>query len=185
MPAFGNYYFVVEYSAPYPTLSGRYYWTNCYYFLYDASTPSFLHQVFILQDRSIVAVASGVTRERYRVYNVLDRTTPEVDVVNPQPGFRDSPFVLESAVRVESRTQTGGIWYKRLRGLFSAQEMGNGVLDPAVIDYLQTFYIFGLSSDVVLTNVKLDPCTDLTISTRVRPWQLRRGTIRRARTVLQ
>jgi len=185
MPAFGNYYFEVEYSAAADTDSGRYYWTCTYYFLYDATTPSFLHQVFILQDRSIVAVASDVIRERYRVFNVLDRVTPEVDVVNPQPGFRAVTSTLINAVRVESRTEDGGRWYKCLRGLLTNHDIINGRVSAAVIDYLQTFYIFGMESDVALTNYKLSRTTSLVISDRVQGWQLRRGTIRKGRPVLR
>jgi hypothetical protein len=180
-----NFVFEVEYSAPYGPAPTRYYWTNSYWFVVDGSTPSFNHQVFILQDRSIVAVASDVTRERYRVFNALDRVTPVVDVVNPQPGFRSVVSTLLNAVRVESVTEDGGRWYKRLRGLLTEHDCVNGQLSASVINYLQTFYIFGLSSDVVLTNYRGSRCGDLVISPRARMWQLRTGTKRRARRVLR
>jgi len=185
MPAIGNYYFEVEYSAPADTDSGRYYWTNTYYFRYDGGTPAFNHQVFILQDRSIVAVAWDVIRERYRVFNALDRVTPEVDVVNPQPGFRAVVSTLINAVRVESRTEDGGRWYKRLRGLLTEHDIINGKVSAAAISYLQTFYVFGLDSDVALTNYRGSRTTGLVVNDRVRGWQLRRGTKRRARRVLR
>jgi len=185
MPAIGNYYFEVEYSAPADTDSGRYYWTNTYYFRYDGGTPAFNHQVFILQDRSIVAVAWDVIRERYRVFNVLDRVTPIVDVVSPVFGFREVTSTLINAVRVESRTEDGGRWYKCLRGLLTNHDIINGRVSAAVIDYLQMFWIFGMESDVALTNYKLSRTTSLVISDRVQGWQLRRGTIRKGRPVLR
>lgn len=175
----------MEYSAPANTASGRYYWTNAYYWESDFSTPPSDPSNNRVHLAQINSVSEGVTIERWRVESAFDTGTYLADIpggFNGNLSGADRVLLIDAA-RLQSGSGTRGGWYKPLRGLLRAGDVGGGLLSDEIVEWLG-LYVVPLLALVPLVNCRRQPVGDIRISRLVHPWQMRHGTKRSARRVL-
>lgn len=175
----------IEYSVAAETLSGRYYWTNCYFYESDYSNPASDGNTNIIISATQAAVCEAVTVERRRYERVYGPGTLLYDVYPGPNGSRPGMDrnLLHNSVYIWSGSKNTGWWYKRLRCVLGASEVAGGMLPSATIAYFQAAYV-DLLAEVPLVNYRLEPVGPMSISPKVHHWQWRNGTKRRARNVL-
>lgn len=180
-----TYKYSVEYSAPHPTASGRYYWTNVYFIDSDFGNPTSDPSNNLLRVATINAVGNWVTVERFRWERVRGAGSLAFDAVLPIPGNRPGfdPAPLANIVHVKAGNKADGHWYKRLRGLLRVSDIVGGMVSPTAIGWLNAFYLSRLA-EIPLLNHRFQPVGGMGVLPDVKCFTFRNGTQRSARTVL-
>jgi hypothetical protein len=175
----------MEYSAPWDTASGRYYWTNAY--IWESPYNRFLDDPNWERLRGALnrCVSEACTIERFRVESWFGTGTASIDFLEGRPGFllgADRGLLIDAA-RLTAPAGAAGRWYKPLRGLLGPADVVGGVLSDEIMGWL-SFVVAGELAGVPIVNWRREPIGEITVSPNVHPWQLRHGTKRSARRVL-
>lgn len=175
----------MEYSAPWDTTSGRYYWTNSYYWEDDG--PFWFSSGYWSTLRGVLnnSASEACVLERYRIESAFGTGTHSHDSLDGRAGFLsgDDRCLLPDAVRLAARAGGAGKWYKTLRGMLGPADVEGGVVGDEIMSWLDAVILPRLA-EVPLVNSVREPVGTITINPSVRPWQLRHGTKRAARRVL-
>lgn len=174
-----------QFSAPAPTSSGRYYWTNTYYWGSDFSSAPSDAMFNRLNLLALNSISEGCLRERWRVESALGTGDYYSELVSDVPGHisgTDRVLLIDS-VLLYSGSATRGGWYKPLRGLLRAGDIVGGYVGSYIADWVATYLLPVLNSPQLL-NYLGKPVGTVVLSPRVHGWQLRHGTKRSARRVL-
>lgn len=176
----------VEYSVPALTSSGRYYWTNCYYWESDFVNPASDASYNRVNLACLNAASEAVTRERWRVESWAGTGTYYGEVIAPVPCHIPGAdrCLVTNAVRVASGSVKSQRWWKLLRGLLAPADVIGGRVSDDIISWLTDNYVARLEL-VPVVNYQRVPVSGYTIRPDVRGWQMRRGTKRSARVVLR
>lgn len=180
-----NYKYSKEYSIEADTLSGRYYWTNVFFFDSDYENPFDDPSVEALTTATAFSVGVAVRQERVRVERVAGAGTfaeeRRIDLNGALGGFGRS--LLHNAVRVSAGDKYTGWWWKAFRCCLRPSDLNGRMLSDFILTHFQE-NVVDLLATVPLTNYKRVPVGTIRIHPDVRSWQWRHGTKRRSRTVL-
>lgn len=181
-----NYRYEKEYSFPWDTVSGRYYWTNIYFWESDYADPRDDPAIDALTTATAFCVGTAVRQERFRIERVAGGGAFCYEEImgnnGALPGLNRA--MLFNTVFISAGYKNSGWWFKRLRGCLRAGDFKNGQLSAFMTNYFQQNYVDVLAS-VPLTNYKRVPVGEMTISPKVHYWGLRNGTIRQGRPILR
>lgn len=176
----------VEYSVPYPTASGRYYWTNTYYWRGPAPTPLSPADTNNARLLALNSVSQGVTVELTRITSAFGTGTYFQQIAVPVSG--NCPGEDRTLVGVAARllAQPGGsmLWWRPLRGILRGSDVVGGVLSVDVRDWLVGEVLPRISNMQQLVNYRDVPVAGVAVDSVVHTWQTRRGSKRAARHVL-
>lgn len=175
----------MEYSTDWPTASGKYYWTNAYYWEDDG--PFWFSSGYWSALRGVLnnSASEGCTLERYQIESAFGTGTFFQQFLDGRAGFMfgsDRTLLLD-AVRLRAPAGPAGGWYKPLRGMLAPADVIGGEVGSDVVDWVTSRILPALAA-VPLVNWQRQPVGAITLSPRVHPWQLRHGTARAARRVL-
>lgn len=176
----------VEYSVPYPTASGKYYWTNTYYWRGPAPAPLSPADTNNARLLAINSVSQGVTVELTRITSAFGTGSYYQQLAIPVPG--NCPGEDRTLVGVAARllAQPGGsmVWWRPLRGLLRGSDIVGGVLSVEIRDWLISAVLPRISNMQQLVNYRDVPVEGVAVDDLVHTWQTRRGSKRAARHVL-
>jgi hypothetical protein len=175
----------MEYSLPAETASGRYYWTNAYYWESIFSVPTADPSNNRIHLAQLNSVSEAVTCERWRIESAFGTGSYSTTVEIPTPGHisgMDRCLIID-AVRLGEVSGGSERWYKPLRGLLGPADVAGGLVSAEIIDWLNDVVLPGLALVPLVNHLRV-PVGTLAVSPRVHGWQMRHGTLRSARRVL-
>lgn len=102
-------------------------------------------------------------------------------VVGNRPG--SGRALVENAVYVRGRDTAGRLFVKKLRGVLSGSDIAGGALSASTVAWFNDFYITPLRT-IDLRTLAGGAVTELELYPLPIMWHMRRGSKRRARSVL-
>lgn len=176
----------IEYSLPYPTVSGRYYWTNTYYWRGPSPAPQSPADTNNARLLALNSVSRDVTVELTRITSAFGTGAYFQQIAIPTPGNRivANRALIGSAARLRAVSSGSALWYKPLRGLLAPEDIAGGMLSDAALAWLDDAVVPRIGNFQQLVNYRDVTVGAIEIDQLVHSWQLRHGTLRRARHVL-
>lgn len=162
-----------------------YYWTNCYYWLQDDTTPTPLSAVVdALNAASWYAARPNNVRQSYRIR--CNTWAYDVVMTDPQPGAygpAEPTWFIPWVFYIRGYdADNRPIAYKRLRGCWSVVDVDNNQMVDALYNYLR-YYTDHYLAPLPLCNVRGYSVVRWEIERTLRNWQQRHGSKRAARVV--
>ena len=176
----------IEYSVPAPTSSGKYYWTNTYYWRGPAPAPLSPADTNNARLLALNSVNQGVTVELTRITSAFGTGSYFQQIAVPVAGnFPGTDRVLVGvAARLLAAGEGSMLWWKPLRGLLRCSDVVGGVLGSEVLAWLDSAVVPRIGNMQQLVNCRDVPVDGVVVDRVVHGWQMRRGGKRRARHVL-